>query len=134
MSGAPVPGGAPPGALAPAMLAAVAAGGGAGSVLRYVLGAWWPRAGTAAFPVATLLINVAGSFLLGWLLRRFGAGAGGPAVRAALTVGVCGGFTTFSTFSVEVVTLLQAGRPGRALAYVVVSVAAGVAATWMALR
>lgn len=133
MSG-PGPGGAPLDALAPSMLAAVAAGGGAGSVLRYVLGVWWPRTGNGAFPVTTLAVNVAGSLALGWLLRRFGAVPGAPALRAALTVGVCGGFTTFSTFSVEVVTLLQAGRPGRALAYVVVSIAAGVAAAWMALR
>jgi CrcB protein len=55
-------------------------------------------------------------------------------VRAALTVGLCGGFTTFSAFSVEVVTLLQAGRPGRAVVYVLASVVAGVAAAWTALR
>lgn len=120
--------------LAPSMLAAVAAGGGAGSLLRYLIGVWMPRAHPGAFPVATLAINVAGSLLLGWLLRRFEAVPSAPALRAALTVGVCGGFTTFSAFSVEVVTLLQAGRPGRAAVYVLASVVAGVAAAWTALR
>lgn len=131
---------APGSAVAPAMLGAVAAGGAAGSLLRYLIGVWAPRPHPSAFPVATLAINVMGSLALGWLLRRLEPGAVAsattvaPALRAALTVGVCGGFTTFSTFSVEVVTLLQAGRPVRALLYVLVSVAAGVAAAWGALR
>lgn len=113
---------------------AVAAGGAAGSVLRYLVGVWVPRPHPGDFPVATLGINVAGSLLLAWLLRRYALEPAGPAVRAALTVGLCGGFTTFSAFSVEVVTLLQAGRPGRAVVYVLASVVAGVAAAWTALR
>ncbi len=122
------------GALAPSVLAAVAAGGAAGTLLRYLLGVWVPRSHPGAFPVATLAINVAGSLALGWLLRRLDPAAVAPALRTALTVGVCGGFTTFSTFSVEVVQLLQAGRAGRALVYLLVSVVAGVAAAWVALR
>lgn len=113
---------------------AVAAGGAVGSVLRYLVGVWVPRPTPGDFPVATLAINVVGSLLLAWLLRRFALEPAGPAVRAALTVGLCGGFTTFSAFSVEVVTLLQAGRPGRAAVYVLASVVAGVAAAWTALR
>jgi CrcB protein len=73
----------------------------------------------------TVGINLAGSFLLGlltagsWFSRD---------IREALGVGLLGGFTTFSTFSVQVVLEIESGKPGRALAYVVVSVLGGIAA------
>jgi fluoride exporter len=73
----------------------------------------------------TVAINVAGSFLLGllaagsWFSRD---------LREGLGVGLLGGFTTFSTFSVQVVLEADAGRPGRALAYIALSVVGGIAA------
>jgi CrcB protein len=107
-------------------LLAIAAGGALGSVLRFAAGVALSGA-FPAFPVATLLVNVVGSFVLGALATALPATAG-PALRLGLTVGLCGGFTTFSTFSAEVVTLAQRGLPARAASYGVASVALSVAA------
>ena len=115
-------------ALTTSMLLAVAGGGAIGSVARYVIGVVLHRAGNG-FPVSTLLINVVGSFLIGLFARLFDAPDHNQLLRTALTVGLCGGFTTFSTFSAETVTLLQQGRAGRAGLYIVVSVLAGILAT-----
>ena len=119
-------------ALSMPMLLAVAAGGATGSVARYVLGTLLLRV-SSGFPVSTLLINVAGSFLIGLLARLFDAPDQNQVLRAALTVGICGGFTTFSTFSAETVTLLQQGKAGRAALYVTVSLVLGVLATFAGL-
>ncbi|WP_396221926.1 fluoride efflux transporter CrcB [Gemmatimonas sp.] len=119
-------------ALSMPMLLAVAAGGATGSVARYVLGTLLLRVGSG-FPVSTLLINVSGSFLIGLLARLFDAPDQNQVLRAALTVGICGGFTTFSTFSAETVTLLQQGKAGRAALYVTVSLVLGVLATFAGL-
>ena len=95
--------------------------GGLGVLSRYGIG---QALGPDAAPWTVVAINVAGSFALGLLA---GAGASGD-VRAIAGVGFLGGFTTFSTFSLDVFADLEAGRPGRALAVVLVSVLAGVAA------
>jgi CrcB protein len=102
-----------------ALLVAVA--GGLGVLGRYGLG---QALGSGAAPWSTVAINVAGSFALGLLA---GAGASND-LRAVAGIGFLGGFTTFSTFSLDVFADLDAGRPERALAVVFVSVAAGVAA------
>jgi CrcB protein len=119
-------------ALSMPMLLAVAAGGATGSVARYVLGTLLLRV-SSGFPVSTLLINVSGSFLIGLLARLFDAPDHQQVLRVALTVGICGGFTTFSTFSAETVTLLQQGKAGRAALYVTVSLVLGVSATFAGL-
>ena len=110
------------------MLLAVAIGGATGSVVRYVAGVVLLRS-QGTFPVSTLVINVVGSFLIGLFARLFDAPDHNQVLRVALTVGFCGGFTTFSTFSAETVTLLQEGKAGRAALYISVSVVAGVLAT-----
>ena len=100
-------------------------GGGAGSVLRYAVGLC---IGTAAFPWATLAVNICGSLaigLFGGLSERFGWP---EAVRLALMVGLCGGFTTFSTFSKESLALAQSGRWSAFAAYTLGSAALGIAA------
>jgi len=119
-------------ALSMPMLLAVAAGGATGSVARYVLGTLLLRV-SSGFPVSTLLINVSGSFLIGLLARLFDAPDHQQVLRVALTVGICGGFTTFSTFSAETVTLLKQGKAGRAALYVTVSLVLGVSATFAGL-
>ncbi len=119
-------------ALSLPMLLAVVGGGAIGSVARYVIGVVLPHS-SGAFPLSTLLINVAGSFLIGLFMRLLDAPDHNQVLRVALTVGICGGFTTFSTFSAETVTLLQQGRAGRAALYVSVSIAAGVVATFTGL-
>lgn len=110
------------------MLLAVAVGGAAGSVARYLIGVLLWRS-SATFPLSTLLINVAGSFLIGLFAKLFDAPDHQPLLRLALIVGVCGGFTTFSTFSTETLALLQQGKAGRAALYVSVSLVASLLAT-----
>ncbi len=103
-------------------------GGGFGSVLRYAVGLF---IGAAGFPWATLAVNVGGSFaigLFGGWSERFGWS---EAVRLALTVGLCGGFTTFSTFSKESLALVQSGRWGSFALYALGSFAIGIAAVAM---
>ena len=114
----------------------VALGSALGGAARFLVGSALQRVAGAGFPVATLVINVTGSFALGVLARLAADGGGvGPSARLFLAVGVCGGYTTFSTFSLEAVELLQRGRLGSAGAYVagsvllsLVAVAAGSAA------
>ena len=103
------------------MLFAIALGGAAGSVLRYGIGTMVGTRSTG-FPFATLLVNVTGSLLLGLLVPRLDAIAASPELRAALTVGLCGGYTTFSAFSLETVGLLESGRWMLASLYVLSSV------------
>jgi CrcB protein len=109
----------------------VALGGAIGSVLRYQAGrwmTWWlgPQAVTV-FPWATLGVNALGSLLMGllagWLARQ---GQGGDELRLLLGVGVLGGFTTFSAFSLELVVLMQRGQFTYAALYLILSVALGV--------
>ena len=98
-------------------------GGGIGSVLRYAVGLW---IGSATFPWATLGVNAVGSLAIGlfggWAVRL----GWSETVRLALIVGLCGGFTTFSTFSKESLALMTAGRYGALAAYAVGSVALGI--------
>lgn len=108
--------------MTPGSLLLVAAGSAVGGALRFAVGsALAPRA-PLAFPTATLLVNVAGSLLLGVLLRDAPAAGEPSALRLALTVGLCGGFTTFSTFGYETVRLVQGGAAARAALYVALSV------------
>ena len=105
----------------------IAAAGALGALARYGL-AGWVQARGAAFPWGTLLVNVLGSFLLGFLFRTLEAIAATPELRQALTVGFLGSFTTFSAFSFELVGLVQGGDWGRALLYATGSVLLGVLA------
>jgi len=105
----------------------VALGGAAGSVLRYLLGLWVTRAVGGGFPWGTLLINVAGSFIIGWLAT--GARPDAVTMRLLLMVGFCGGFTTFSSFSLQTLELLQQGAWIAAWGNVLGSVTLCLAAT-----
>ena len=105
------------------LILAVALGSAAGGVARFLLSAWLEQRATSSFPYATLLVNVSGSLLLGFLATWTYETVGVPAdVRALLTTGLCGGFTTFSTFSLETVALAEEGALGRAALYVALSV------------
>jgi CrcB protein len=104
------------------MLAVIALGGAVGSVTRYLLGGLVQRTAGLAFPLGTLAVNVAGSFVAGFLLRYFMGVQAQPMLRAALVVGFCGGFTTFSAFSTETLGLVEGGEYSRAAIYVVASV------------
>lgn len=111
---------------------AVAGGGALGSVARYVITVVMTATSTA-FPYATLVVNVVGAFLIGIFARLFATPDHDPVIRLALTTGLCGGFTTFSTFSAETITLVQQGRAGRAAAYVLLSLVLGFGATMLGL-
>lgn len=101
----------------------VAAGGALGSVLRYLVGVWTLRSFGPAFPWGTMTVNITGSFLIGVLseviARKFGASA---EMRVFLITGILGGYTTFSAFSLDAITLLERGEPVTALIYVTSSV------------
>jgi CrcB protein len=114
--------------MSPLVLLGVAAGGAAGSVLRYALGLAFTRGAPTGFPWATLLINVTGAFLLGFLFRAMAGPQHSNALRAALTAGFCGGYTTFSTFSYETLLLVEQGSWTRAATYTLASVALALAA------
>ena len=101
----------------------VVVGSAVGGAVRYLLGGWVQRKVGTTFPIQTLLINVSGSFLLG-LLQQFALQTTllSPEVRALLTIGFCGGYTTFSTFSYESVRMLEDGDWQRTSLYLASSV------------
>ncbi|HEU4994788.1 MAG TPA: fluoride efflux transporter CrcB [Gemmatimonadaceae bacterium] len=101
---------------------AIAIAGAIGSVLRYWLGRVVQRIAHVGFPVGTLVVNLLGCVAVGALTAHFINDETHPVVRAALVVGFCGGFTTFSTFSIETYGLFAAGNWPRASAYVALSV------------
>ena len=113
------------------MLWYVAIGSAAGGVSRYLLGGFIQRILSTSFPAGTLVINLTGSALLGFLLRYgLDAPAMTPEIRGLLGIGFCGGYTTFSTFSYETVALLEDGDWRRAGLYVTLSVAGSLLATF----
>lgn len=124
--------GAAPVHLRASSIGLVGVGGAVGTAARYLLSAALPPVG--GFPLTILLINVAGSFYLGLLLERL-ARAGDDTgtrrrLRLLLGTGVLGGFTTYSTFAVDAVHLVEAGRPVLAFVDVVLSLVLGLAAAY----
>ena len=125
----------------PSFLAAslyVTLGGGFGAWLRFLVGRAWTAAlgpiRATAFPYSTLTVNVVGSLLMGVLigwLARFGSH--GEGTRLLLAVGVLGGFTTFSSFALDVATLAGRGELGIAAFYTGISMIAGVASLYLGL-
>lgn len=115
-----------------AALALIALGGALGSTLRALVGWAIPA---RALPWGTVVANIAGSFLIGWLMARFSAlGPASVRAHAFWVVGVCGGFTTFSSFSWQTVELFHRGAVGAALANVALSLIACLFATWLGWR
>lgn len=111
----------------------VGLGGFVGSVLRYLVG-FIPTGAVAAFPIKTLVINIVGSFVIGLvctLASRLGT-AMNPQLLLFLKVGLCGGFTTFSTFALESNSLIQAGNTQLAVLYAALSVTLSIAAVFAA--
>lgn len=98
-------------------------GGGLGSLLRYGLGRVLPATlNGAAFPLSILAVNVLASAALGYLMGWVSARPGHEAWRLLLGVGVCGGLSTFSSFSQDNLMLLQQGRTGAALLNITLNV------------
>lgn len=111
------------------MVLAIASGGAIGAVLRHYFGLLAMHVAGTNFPWGTLGVNIIGSFLMGVLVSLF-AHYWNPSqeIRAFLTVGVLGAFTTFSTFSLDVMTLWERGAIYAAAGYVLVSVILSIAA------
>lgn len=96
----------------------VVIGGGVGSGLRYLVSVGAARWVGTGWPYGTLSVNLLGSFLLALLLSVFAQSeASSPGLRLAVTTGLMGGLTTYSTFNFEALTLLEGGRVGAGLAY-----------------
>ncbi|HEX4298907.1 MAG TPA: fluoride efflux transporter CrcB [Devosia sp.] len=113
----------------------VAVGGALGSMARYGTGVLVGRAWDAAFPLGTMLINIAGSLamglFIGFLARTTPSWQGDA--RLFVAVGVFGGFTTFSSFSLDSIAMVERGEIGQAILYVLVSVVVGIAALYAGL-
>ena len=108
----------------------VALGGLAGTFARFALEGFVQQRTGAAFPWGTLVVNVSGSFLVGFI-ARLGTGAAvlAPEVRTGLLIGFCGAYTTFSTYSYETVQMLLAGAYARAATYAAGSVIVALLST-----
>jgi CrcB protein len=109
----------------------IAVGSAVGGVSRYLVGGLVHRLAGTTFPVGTLMINITGSLLVGAILRYAVAT---PILtvelRALLTIGFCGGYTTFSSFSYETAALMEDGEWSRAALYVLASVTLSVLGTF----
>jgi len=116
------------------LVLAVAAGGVVGTLLRFAVSSWvsahWPR----QFYLATLAVNLLGCLLIGYLYAQFLMRPEvSPALRGGLIFGFLGAFTTFSSFSLDGLRLLESGQLATAFGYIGLSVLGGLAATWVGL-
>ena len=113
----------------------VAGGGATGAVARYLLGGWTLRAFGPGWPYGTFAANLIGGFLMGalagWLAHR--GGADQDRLRLLLGVGVLGGFTTFSAFSLETARMLETRDYGQAGLYILLSVMLSIGALFAGL-
>ena len=109
----------------------VAVGSAVGGASRFVLSSFiQQRAGT--FPVGTLIINITGSLILGFIMRyALGSTSVSAETRALLTTGFCGGYTTFSAFSLQTLDLARNGDWPRVAAYILASVLLCLLAVWL---
>jgi CrcB protein len=113
----------------------VGIGGALGSIARYLSGVAVGRVWPSSFPLATMLINITGSLIMGlfigWLARTTPAWQADA--RLFFAVGVLGGFTTLSSFSLDTVVLLERGEVAQAAVYVTVSIAVSIVALFVGL-
>lgn len=116
------------------ILLAVAVGGSVGAVGRYLVGVWVIQRFVVYFPLATLLVNALGALLIGVLFVFISERALlSESLRPLLVVGLLGSLTTFSTFSLEIVNMLQQGAMFTAMAYIIGSVILCVSLTWVGM-
>lgn len=110
----------------------IALGSALGGVGRYLAGVLVQRAAETTFPTGTLAVNITGSFLLGLIVRyAIETPSITPEMRAFLTIGLCGGYTTFSTFSFETARMMEDGEWTRAAVYVGLSLLVSVGAVFL---
>lgn len=111
----------------------VALGGACGAVGRYLIGLL-PMAPDNGFPVKTFIINVSGAFLIGIIAALVGSHQVNPRLVTFIKVGICGGFTTFSSFALETDQLMASGKNAVAFLYVITSIICGVIAVFAAQK
>ena len=113
----------------------VGLGGAVGSMLRYAVQKFFQAQTAAAFPTGTLLVNIAGCFLIGilwsWVSRSL---TWNDEMKLLLMTGFCGGFTTFSAFTLEGIGLLKENRTVLFVIYLTASVLGGLLATFIGIR
>ena len=112
----------------------VAVGGALGSVFRFMLSGLVGRFAGEAMPWGTLAVNVIGSFVIGWFAAATTSGGrlfATPEFRTFVMVGLCGGFTTFSSFSLQTLALFNDGAPLRAIANIAISVVLCLVFVWL---
>ena len=110
----------------------ISLGGAAGTAARYLLSGWIARTAGPGFPWGTLAVNAIGSFLLGLLMQvPLGSASFSPTLRLALTTGVLGGFTTYSTFNYETLRAMEEGAWPVAFANLGASVLGCLLAGWL---
>jgi CrcB protein len=114
--------------MAPMTVMWVFLAGGLGSAARYLIGLSAAAAFGVAFPYGTLIVNLSGCFALGMVVQLASAGGWHGDVRAAIAAGFLGGFTTYSSFNQETLTMLTGGAAGSAIVNVAITLAGGLAA------
>jgi len=113
----------------------IAAGSAIGGVLRFLISRWMNILVVSSFPFGTLIVNLAGCFLIGLIYAlALKNSTVSPTLILFLTTGFCGGFTTFSAFSYENLQLLKSGAYMFALTYALVSVIGGIALTFLGFQ
>jgi CrcB protein len=101
-------------------------GGATGTLLRYLVSGWTHNVANTTFPVGTLVVNLAGSFLIGLVWGLTEEQTFSPSMRLFIFIGLFGGFTTFSTFSLETMHLLREGAYWPAIANILLSNIGGI--------
>jgi len=113
----------------------VGLGGAVGSMLRYAVQKFFQAQTVAAFPTGTLLVNIAGCFLIGILWSLVSRSlTWNEEMKLLLMTGFCGGFTTFSAFTLEGIGLLKENKSALFFIYLTVSVVGGLLATFIGIR
>jgi len=116
----------------PYLLLAVGTGGFVGAILRFLISGWVQKLSPTLFPVGTLSVNILGSFIIGFLALYFESVVA-PHQKALVITGMLGALTTFSTFSLETVTMLQGGLWGRVTMNITLNVILCVMATMLGM-
>ena len=113
----------------------VGLGGGVGSILRYLTSVAVTKYFHSVFPLSTFVVNLIGCFIIGLLLGTFEKfQVVSPELRLLLVTGFCGGYTTFSAFASENMTLLQSNNYMIAILYITLSIVFGITAVWLGMK
>lgn len=111
----------------------IMAAGALGTGARYLVGMWALERFGTGFPYPTIIVNLMGCFLLGAVTQLAAVPVASPELRAAVAIGLLGGFTTYSSFNQETLAMLTHGAAGAAALNVVITVAGGLVAGWLGL-